>query len=93
VLVVYVGVWGRGGAFLYMVIRITKKTHQSTFGLDERPVLAVHLVVQSAGVAQVVAGAVSPPQRGGGGTAVHAFTSLWVEFRKEGEKRRQILYN
>lgn len=53
-------------------------THQSAFGLDQRSVLAVHLVVQAAGVAQVVAGAVPSPQRGGGGTAVHTFTALCI---------------
>lgn len=57
-------------------------THQSAFGLDERSVLAVHLVVQSAGVAQVVAGTIPPPQRGGGGTAVYTFTALCIEFKR-----------
>ena len=31
--------------------------------LHQRPVAAVHLVVEAAGVAEVVAGGVSPPQR------------------------------
>lgn len=51
-------------------------SHQSFLRLDERPVDAVHLVVQAAGVAQVVAGAVPAPQRRGHGAAVDALPSL-----------------
>lgn len=51
-------------------------THHALLGLDERPVLAVHLVVEAAGVAQVVAVAVAPPQRSGRGAAVHALAPL-----------------
>lgn len=51
-------------------------THQSPLGLDEGPVLAVHLVVQSAGVTEIVSCAVPPPQRGGSSAAVHALTTL-----------------
>lgn len=49
---------------------------QSPFGLDERSVLPVHLVVQPAGVTQIVPGPVSPPQRGRRGPAVHAFSTF-----------------
>lgn len=38
-------------------------THQPAFGFDERSVLAVHLMVEAAGVAQVVSSAVTSPQR------------------------------
>jgi len=53
-----------------------KRTDQSTFRLDERTVLSVHLVVESAGVAQVVPGTVPTPERRGCRTAVDAFTTL-----------------
>ena len=51
-------------------------THQSPLGLDQRPVLAVHLVVEAAGVAEVVPVAVTTPQRGRGGTTVDALAAL-----------------
>lgn len=38
-------------------------TYQSSFRLDQWPILAVHLVVQSARIAQIVAGTVASPQR------------------------------
>lgn len=44
--------------------------------LDERPVGAVHLVVETAGVAQVVASGVAAPQRRGHGAAVHALPAF-----------------
>lgn len=56
-------------------------THQSAFGLDQGPVLSVHLVVEAAGVAEVVACSISPPERGGGRTTVHTLTALCAEFR------------
>lgn len=37
-------------------------THQSSLGLDERPILAVHLVVKSASVAQIMSGTISAPK-------------------------------
>ena len=52
-------------------------SYQSPLGLDEGSVLAVHLVVQAAGIAQVVAIPVPAPQRGGGGSAVDALSTLW----------------
>lgn len=58
-------------------------THnQSFFWPDQRSVLAIHLVVQSAGVAQVVACAITSPQRGGSGPTVHAFSGLWCGYSK-----------
>lgn len=50
--------------------------YQASLRFDKRSVDAVHLVVQSAGVAQVVACAVSPPEGGRHGPAVHALTSF-----------------
>lgn len=50
-------------------------------GLLERPVHAVHLVVQPASVAQVVARAVAPPQRRVDGAAVHALAPLRDKLR------------
>ncbi len=64
-------------------------THQSALWLDKGPVLAVHLVVQAARVAEVVARSVPPPQRGGGGSAVHTFTPLCAQ-NSSGGKQREI---
>ena len=50
--------------------------YQSPLWFDERPVLSVHFVVETAGVAEVVPVAVSPPKRGGGGAAVHTLAAL-----------------
>lgn len=47
------------------VLRLAKEgTYGNWFPLrfDQRPVLAVHLVVEPAGIAQVVSGGVPPPQ-------------------------------
>lgn len=49
---------------------------QSAFGFDEWSVLAVHLVVKAAGVAQIVSGAVTSPQRRRSGSTVHTLTAL-----------------
>lgn len=51
-------------------------SRQPAFGFDEWSVLAVHLVVQPTGVAQVVSGAVTSPQRCRGGSAVYTLTAL-----------------
>lgn len=52
-------------------------TYQSALGLDEGSILPVHLVVKSASVAQVVAGAVSPPQGRRRRSAVDALATLF----------------
>lgn len=52
------------------------RSYQSFLWFDERPVDAVHLVVEAAGVTQVVSGAVSAPQRRGHGSAVDALSAL-----------------
>lgn len=46
----------------------------------ERPVDAVHFVVEPASVAQVVPGAILPPERRGHGPAVHALPAVPGEF-------------
>ena len=56
---------------------ISTSTHHSSFGFDEWPVLPVHLVIESAGVAQVVAVAVSPPQRSRSRPTIDALATLW----------------
>lgn len=52
------------------------RTYHALLWLDEGPAEAVHLAVEAAGVAQVVAGAVPPPERRLDGAAVHAFATL-----------------
>lgn len=65
-----VGVTGRGlGDYINC-------THQSPLGFDERSVLSVHFVVQTAGIAQIVAGPIPPPQGGGGSPTVDALPTL-----------------
>lgn len=51
--------------------------NQSLLGSDQGSVLAVHLVVQSTGVAQVVACTIPTPQRGGCGSTVNTLSGLW----------------
>jgi hypothetical protein len=53
-----------------------QRTHQSSLGFDKRPVLSVHLVVEAAGVTEVVAVPIPPPQRGRGCSTVHTLTTL-----------------
>ena len=65
-------------------------------GLDQRPVGAVHLVVETAGVAEVVARRVPPPQGRGRHAAVHALPGLLVgnggrETEGRGMNRRRWL--
>lgn len=52
-------------------------TYQASFRLDEGSILAVHLVVKSAGVAEVVSGAVSSPQRRRCRSAIHTLATLY----------------
>lgn len=63
--------------------------NQSLLGSDKWSVLAVHLVVQSTGVTQVVACTIPTPQRGSCGSTVNTLSGLWsgyphlvVEFRR-----------
>ena len=52
-------------------------TYQSALWLDKWPVLSIHLVVETAGVAEVVAVAVPSPQRGGGGATINTLPAFW----------------
>jgi hypothetical protein len=62
--------------------------YQSSLGFDKRPVLSVHLVVEAAGVTEVVAVPIPPPQRGRGCSTVHTLTTLWSNSNRM--KRRLI---
>jgi hypothetical protein len=53
-----------------------QSAYQPPLWLDEWPVLPVHLVVESAGIAEVVAIAVTAPQRSRSRAAVHALAAL-----------------
>ena len=55
---------------------ICRASYQSPLWFDKWSVLAVHLVVEAAGVAEIVAVAVPPPERGGGRPAVDALPTL-----------------
>lgn len=58
-------------------------THQALLRAHERPVDSVHLVVEAAGVAQVVAGAVAAPQRCGQGPTVDTLATLAGELLQD----------
>ena len=51
--------------------------YQSSLGLDKRPVLSVHFIIETTGIAEIVTIAVPPPQRCRGRPAVHTFSPLW----------------
>ena len=51
-------------------------SYQAPLGFDERSIGAVHLVVEPAGVAQVVTVPVSAPQRGWSCSAIHALATF-----------------
>lgn len=70
---------GRGGAAVgtdltRTSVRRHEWTHEPLLRSHEGSVHAVHLAVESAGIAQVVARAVPAPQWCGDGTAVHTLT-------------------
>ena len=50
--------------------------YQPALGLDKGPVDAVHLVVEAAGVAQVMPRPVAPPERGGHGPTVDTLSAF-----------------
>lgn len=58
-----------------------RRAYQSLLWSDQRPVLAVHLVVQPTGVTQVVSGSVTAPKRRRRGSAVDALSGLWCHIR------------
>ena len=49
---------------IFTMIIVRGATHQTPLGLHQRSVGPVHLVVEAAGVAEVVPVTVTPPQRG-----------------------------
>lgn len=49
---------------------------QSSLGLDQGPVLPIHFVVESTGVAQIVPSAVSSPQRGRGSPTIYTLPAF-----------------
>lgn len=51
-------------------------TYQAFLRFDERPVDTVHLVIEAAGVAQVVSGPVPAPKWRGDGAAVDTLSAL-----------------
>lgn len=51
-------------------------TYQPPLRFEQGPVDAIHLVVEPAGVAEVVPCAISPPERGGHGPTVDTFSPL-----------------
>ena len=54
----------------------SKFTHQASLGFDERSVDAVHLVIKSTSVAQVVTSTIPPPEGGWHCPTVHALSPL-----------------
>lgn len=52
------------------------RRRQSSFGFDKRPILSVHFVIKSAGVAEVMSRSVSTPQRRRSSAAIHALATL-----------------
>lgn len=76
----------------YLLPHTHTQTHQPAFRFDQRSVLSVHLVVEPAGVAQVVPGAVAPPQRCGRGPAVDALTALWWGREHTGTFRKRKVF-
>lgn len=75
----------------YRILKCCSFTHQPSLRFDERSVDAVHLMVQSTCIAQVVAGTIPPPEGGRHRPAVHTLSSLskvikQVWWRMTGEK-------
>ena len=54
-------------------------THQSSLGLDKRPILSVHFIVKTTGITEIMAISISPPQWSGSGPAVDTLSTLWKE--------------
>lgn len=66
---------GQGGC-PRLVEGLLALAYQPALGLNEGPVDAIHLVVEAAGVTQVVPGAVPPPEWGGHGPAVDTLSAF-----------------
>ena len=63
-------------SFQYLTNKENLIAYQSPLGLDERPVLSVHFIIETTGIAEIVTIAVPPPQRSRGRPAVHTLSSL-----------------
>ena len=59
------------------------RSYQPSLGLDERPVLPIHLVVEPAGIAEVVARAIPSPERGGCSPTVDTLPAFCRGTRKD----------
>jgi len=60
-------------------------TYEASFRFDERSTLAVHLLIETARVAQVLTGAVTSPQRSGRSAAVDTLPT-YVHYNRHTEK-------
>lgn len=58
-------------------------THQALLGPHQRAVDTIHLVIEAAGIAQVVASPIAAPEWCGQGTAVDTLTALAGELLQE----------
>ena len=63
----------------FIIIVVGGKTHQAPLRLDERPIGAIHLVVEATGVAEVVPVPISTPQRGRSRSAVDTLPTLCIK--------------
>ncbi len=65
-------------------------SYQSPLWLNQGPVLTIHLVVETTGVAEIVSVAISPPEWGGSGSTVDALTTLcmaiYIRYNKKEEE-------
>ncbi len=66
------------------------ETYKSSLRLDQRPIYAIHFVVKSARVAQIVSSAISPPQWSRNCSAVYTLPALRKIVRLYKWKRRQL---
>lgn len=67
---------GGGGLTVGTGCPCSPRCRQPSLGLDKGPVLSIHFMVESAGIAEIVPSTVSPPQWGGGGPAVHTLPAF-----------------
>ena len=70
---------------------VTVTTHQTSLGLDKRPILSVHFIVKTTGITEIMAISISPPQWSGSGPAVDTLSALWKE--KSNEETAVISFN
>ena len=70
---------------------VTVTTHQTSLGLDKRPILSVHFIVKTTGITEIMAISISPPQWSGSGPAVDALSPLCKE--KSNEETAMICIN